>query len=157
MNQQEVKMSQLSIKELVDRYIDLTFAVHKKGESLVKEQLQSELSNDQFYTLKYIYKTENCTSTELAKVFDVKKSAITAVITKLWDQDLIERTRDQNDRRVVYLTLTEAGLELYKKTEERIYNLVESIITQFEEQEIKQFIETYEKINNILSALQEKQ
>nr|WP_245349987.1 MarR family transcriptional regulator [Cytobacillus eiseniae] len=136
---------------MIDSYIDLSFSVHRKGESLIREQIEGDLlTNDQHYTLRYINRAGSCTSTELAEEFDVKKSAITAIINRLWEKGFIQRTRDENDRRVVYLTLTKQGKELYIKTEEKIYKLVETFIKQFDQEEIQAFIKTYEKLNKIL-------
>lgn len=135
---------------MVDHYINLSFSVNKIAEGLVKEQISSDLTNDQHYTLRYINKVETCTSSELAEVFDVKKSAITAIITRMWEKGLIQRTRDENDRRVVYLTMTDKGRELFQETEEKIQDLVESFITRFDQSEIAQFLNTYEKLNEIL-------
>lgn len=73
------------------------------------------------------------------------------MITRMWEKGLIQRTRDENDRRVVYLTLTEKGNELYVKAEEKIHNLVESLINRFDQAEIQQFIETFEKLDKVLS------
>jgi DNA-binding MarR family transcriptional regulator len=140
-----------NIKDLVDRYIAVSFSVEKKAASLVKNQIGSDLTNDQHFTLRYINQVGSCTSSELAEVFDVKKSAITAMITRMWEKGLIQRTRDENDRRVVYLTLTEKGNELYVKAEEKIHNLVESLINRFDQAEIQQFIETFEKLDKVLS------
>jgi DNA-binding MarR family transcriptional regulator len=139
-----------NLQELIDKYIDLSFSVHRKGESLIRDQIGSDLTNDQHYILRYISQTESCTSSELAEEFDVKKSAITAIINRMWEKGLIQRTRDEKDRRVVYLTLTEKGNQLYVNCEERIFKLVESFIKKFDPKEIKQFIETYEKLNQIL-------
>lgn len=145
-------MREKHIAELVDRYISVSFSVTKKAEALIKEQIgnDGDLTNDQHYTLRYMHRAGSCTSSELAEVFEVKKSAITAIINRMWEKGLIQRTRDENDRRVVYLTLTDKGKELYLKTEERITRLVESFITSFDQQEIEQFIKTYEKLNEIL-------
>jgi DNA-binding MarR family transcriptional regulator len=143
-------MSDQNIKDLVDRYIAVSLSVEKKAGSLVKEQIGSDLTNDQHFTLRYMNQVGTCTSSELAEVFDVQKSAITAIIQRLWEKGLIERTRDEKDRRVVYLTLTEKGENLYLQAEERIHTLVESLITKFDESEIKQFIETFEKLNKVL-------
>lgn len=143
-------MCKKSIQELVDQYISLSFSVNKIAETMVKAQIGSDLTNDQHYTLRYINKVGTCTSSELAEVFDVKKSAITAIITRMWEKGLIQRTRDENDRRVVYLTLTEKGNDLFLQTEERIHALVESFITRFDQSEIIQFLKTYEKLNTIL-------
>lgn len=144
-------MSDSNITQLVDRYLAVSFSVEKKAETLVKEQIGNDLTSEQYYILRYINKMESCTSTRLAEVFDVKKSAITAIITRMWEKGLVQRTRDENDRRVVYLSLTEKGKVLFDMTEERIYKLVESFITKFEQEEIKQFIETFERLNEILN------
>lgn len=139
-----------AIQDLIDKYVDISFSVHRKGEVLIKEQMDNDLTNDQHYTLRYMIKVGSCTSSELAEAFDVQKSAITAIINRMWEKGLIQRTRDEKDRRVVYLTVTDKGKELYLETEERIYKLVGSFIKKFELSEIKQFIETYEKLNQIL-------
>ncbi|MFS0822071.1 MarR family winged helix-turn-helix transcriptional regulator [Bacillus sp. 1P02SD] len=146
-------MAITNIKELVDSYIDVSFSVNTTAESLVKEQIGSDLTNEQHYTLRYINKVGSSTSTELAEVFEVKKSAITAIINRLFEKGLIQRTRDENDRRIVYLTLSNEGNELFTKTEERVHKLVESIIGEFSEEEIVQFLKTYEKLNGILQQI----
>ncbi|MFJ5712971.1 MarR family winged helix-turn-helix transcriptional regulator [Neobacillus sp. NPDC093127] len=143
-------MTNQVIQELIDRYVTVSFQVHKKAESLIKGKIGDDLTNDQHYILRYISQSEECTSSELADAFEVNKSAITAIINRMADKGLIKRTRDENDRRVVYLTLTDEGNILYQNCQEKIQFLVESIITQFEESEIKNFINTYEKLAQIL-------
>ena len=140
-------MTEERIRELVNRYIALQFSVTKKAEAMIKEKIGSDLTHDQHYMLRYIHQRKSCTSTALAEEFEVNKSAITAIINRLWDKGLIERTRDEKDRRVVYLTLTDKGREFFEKAEERVTKLVESFICDFEQSEIEKFIQTYEKLN----------
>ncbi len=140
-----------NIQDLIDKYIDLNFSIQRKGQLLIREQISDELTNDQQYILRYINKAGSCTSTELAEHFDVKKSATTAIINRMWEKGFIKRTRDEKDRRVVYLTLTDKGNEFYEQAEKRIYKLVESFIKQFSQEEISQFMHTYEKLNQIMT------
>jgi DNA-binding MarR family transcriptional regulator len=51
----------------------------------------------------------------------------------------------------VYLSLTEKGNELFRNTEERIQALVGSFIEKFDQEEILQFLKTYDKLNGILT------
>jgi DNA-binding MarR family transcriptional regulator len=148
-------MKEKQIEELINRYLSVSFSVTKKGENLIKDSIGDFITYDQHYTLRYIHRVGICTSTELAEAFEVKKSAITAIINRLTEKELIMRTRDENDRRVIYLTLTEKGTDLFIKTDEKIRKLVESIITSFEESEIVTFIETYEKLNTLLVNLKD--
>lgn len=150
-------MSKETIQSLIDRYIDVSFSVTKKEESLMTEQLGSEITQDQHYILRYIYRVGSCTSTKLAEEFEVKKSAITAIINRLWEKGFIKRTRDEMDRRVVYLTLTEQGEVFYQKIEEKINCFVEMFMSKFEQSEMEQFIDTYEKLNQVLIEIKDKQ
>ncbi|MEH6995718.1 MarR family transcriptional regulator [Neobacillus drentensis] len=150
-------MDKKIIQELIDRYVSVSFDVNKKAASLLKCQIGEDLTNDQHYILSYIKQSHNCTSSELAEAFDVNKSAITAIINRLADRGLIDRTRDENDRRVVYLTLSEKGNELHNKTQEKVHLLVESFITQFDETEITNFINTYEKLALILTTMKKEE
>jgi len=150
-------MDEKQIEELINRYINVSFSVTKSGENLIKGIIGDFITYDQQYTLRYIYLHKRCTSTELAGVFQVKKSAITAIINRLTEKELIKRTRDESDRRVIYLTLTDKGIEYYSKAEKNIQNLVKTFITSFDEQEIVSFIETYEKLNNILTNIKDCQ
>nr|WP_263327577.1 MarR family transcriptional regulator [Neobacillus sp. Marseille-Q6967] len=149
-------MTNYTIQDLIDRYVSVSFRVDKKAGALIKAQLGDDLTTDQLYILGYIHQAGECTSSELADSFYVNKSAITAIINRLADRGLIQRTRDENDRRVIYLTLTNEGKELRQKTEEKVHYLVESFITQFEETEIKSFIETYEKLADILDNMKKE-
>jgi DNA-binding MarR family transcriptional regulator len=146
-----------TIQELIDRYVSVSFDVNKKAASLIKAQIGEDLTIDQHYLLGYIQRAGECTSSELAEAFDVNKSAITAIINRLADRDIIQRARDDNDRRVVYLTLTEKGKELNQKTQEKVHLLVEAFITQFDEAEITNFINTYEKLALILTNMKKEE
>ncbi|MDQ0157145.1 MarR family winged helix-turn-helix transcriptional regulator [Robertmurraya andreesenii] len=149
-------LTEQTVENLVNRYIDVSFSVTKKAEAMITAQIGSDLTPDQHYILRYINRVGSCTSTELAEVFEVNKSAITAIITRLWEKGFIQRTRDENDRRVVYLTLTEKGTQYFKNTEERIHHLVRQFITKFDQQEINQFIDSFEKLNKVLIELKEQ-
>jgi DNA-binding MarR family transcriptional regulator len=150
-------MDKKIIEELIERYETVSFQVHKQAESLIRAQIGNEITNDQHYILRYIFQNGECTSSELAEVFVVNKSAITAIINRMVDRALIQRRRDENDRRVVYLSLTYEGKMLYENMQEKVGLMVESIITQFEETEIKNFLHTYEKLAQILNNLKKEE
>ncbi|MEH7494336.1 MarR family winged helix-turn-helix transcriptional regulator [Neobacillus niacini] len=150
-------MDKKIIQELIDRYVSVSFEVNKKAGSLIKCQMGEDLTIDQHYIIGYIQNSKECTSSELAEAFEVNKSAITAIINRLADRGLIERTRDENDRRVVYLSLSEKGIDLHHKTQEKVHLLVESFITQFDETEITNFITTYEKLALILTNMKKEE
>lgn len=149
-------MDQETINALIRRYETVSFNVMKKAESLIKDEIVEELTYEQHMTLHFIKSVESCTATTLSEAFFVKKSAITAIVNRLTEKGLITRTRDPKDRRQVYLTLSEKGQTLYKRCETNIHQLVRSMILNFESEEIKTFIETYEKLSHVLDHMIEQ-
>ncbi|WP_255571826.1 MULTISPECIES: MarR family winged helix-turn-helix transcriptional regulator [Anoxybacillus] len=143
-----------SIQQLIERYLSVSFLVNKRGAALMKCELD-DVTHDQYYLLRYIYKRGVCTSTELADVFAVNKSAITAMTNRLVEKGMIERGRGGDDRRVIALSLTEKGRKWLEETEQNVYELVEAIMTKLSHEEIEQFIQTYEKLAMILQEMGE--
>lgn len=146
-------MERQVIEHLINKYIQLSFDIWKKAESLIKEEISEDLTNEQHYILRYIHKNKRCTTTELAEAFYVKKSAITAMINRLVQKKLIERQQDENDRRVIYLVLTNQGRNLFLQAEAKICKIVESFLSKFEHSEIENFMKTYEKLAGILKGM----
>lgn len=141
------------LQEIIQRYENVSFSVTKKAEMLIKEEISEDLTSDQHFILRYIHSKEKCTSTELAEVFHIKKSSVTAIINRLVTRELVDRERDTEDRRIVYLSLSEKGENLFKLSEEKVHQLVGSFIQKFDKEEITQFIKTYEKLDGFLDEL----
>ncbi len=146
-------MTEKEIQKLIESYLRLTHEVWKRGEILIRRELDEQITNDQHYLMRYIHRRGKCTTTELAHAFAVQKSAITAIVNRLVEKNLLERIRGEKDRRVIYLTLTDEGKVLFNKAEANIYQLVESILTRFDRQEIEQFMNTFEKLAKILKEM----
>ncbi|MBQ4898879.1 MarR family transcriptional regulator [Paenibacillus sp. Marseille-P2973] len=137
-------------KELIERYMAAYFTVTKRLHGEIREVLQDDLTMDQFQIIDYIVVRGNVTSTELAESFAVGKSSITAIITRLADKGILERTRDEDDRRVVYLSLTDRGLDNYKKAQAKIMETVSTYLVHFGHDEVEGFISVFEKLANLL-------
>lgn len=144
-----------SIQQFIERYLSVSFLVNKRGAALMKCELD-DITHDQYYVLRYIYKRGVCTSTELADVFAVNKSAITAMTNRLVEKGMIARGKDEDDRRIIALSLTEKGEQWLVETERKVYELVETMMTKLSHKEIEQFIQTYEKLAMILQEMEEK-
>ncbi|CAM4157554.1 MarR family transcriptional regulator [Paenibacillus alkaliterrae] len=141
-------MDRALLKQIIDRYEAADFIVHRRLNAMIRELMPDSLTIDQFSTLRYLRMKEKSTSSELADIFCVGKSSITAIITRLFDKNLIQRLPDDKDRRVTYLALTDEGFQMCELMEEKIQILLAKFITHFDEQEALSFIATFEKLAN---------
>lgn len=140
----------LESKQLIERYMAAYFEVTKRLNGQIRDIIQEDITMEQFQILKYIAPRGRCTSTELADTFAVGKSSITAMITRMVDKGLLHRTRDEEDRRVVYLTMTEQGKHNYDVVQEQIMNTVSTYLVHFDADEVEGFISAFEKLARLI-------
>jgi len=141
----------MELKELIERYQTAINQVYRRVNLILKDKIHSDITTDQFSTLHYIIKNAKCTSTDVANEFGIGKSAVTAQINRLVDKELIERERDEEDRRVVYLHVTEKGVNFVNYTEKALYGVLGDYLKNFEKDEIYTFIQSLEKLAKIMN------
>ncbi|TQR26376.1 MarR family winged helix-turn-helix transcriptional regulator [Bacillus safensis] len=143
-------MEQNKIAQLIQRYADVYLMMEKKVSSMITEKLDKELTLDQYYSLRYINLHPGCTSTDLAYVCNVNKSAVTSMTNRLFTKNYIFREHDQADRRNVHLYVTPEGKDVVSRMEKQLQDLVRSYFEKLEEKEMESFIQTYEKIYQVI-------
>jgi DNA-binding MarR family transcriptional regulator len=146
-----ISMDRHFLGSIIERYEEASLTVERKMHAAISERIPSQLTIDQYWIIRYLRKRDRSTSSELADMFCVGKSSITAITTRLCDKNLIVRIPDGHDRRVIYLQLTREGERLADEIGDRIKDVLMLYLNHFEEQETIRFIETYEKLAGVLT------
>lgn len=141
----------------IERYEAVWFKMNKSLNTMIKQQIDPHLTLDQYSLLASINQAGKCTPTELSDLFSVNKSAITAMITRLEGKGLIERIRDEKDRRVVYLSMTEEGKAMCERGKMNIARELGYIMQQCSESEIETFITSFEKLAVLMEQEERKE
>lgn len=141
----------------VDRFDAALRSVAQHLGANIVMQAPFDLTPGQVFLLHLIEKEERCTVSRLAEKMEVKPSAITVMLDRLENRHYIERFRDQQDRRVVIVRLTETGSDVLKK----IWNLRKRVVgyclQQLDGKELTVFIQAFEKLARITADLDVKQ
>ena len=93
------------------------------------------------------------TITQLAQVLPVKAPRISRLVTKMVDRGLIRRQRLRNDRRVVFLTLTDEGKALTLELHRRVQAYDSTLSEGVSEEEMAAFLSVTSKVLANFSAL----
>lgn len=139
-------MDKQQIQYIFDRYISIFLYGSRNISALMSDQLMEELSLEQFSLVRILYQNRSMRASELAEQLLVHKSAITAKVEKLVKKGLVERVRDEDDRRNVYLHLSPTGKELYESLAMKIDEFMEDILKEIPKDEMESFLNVYEKI-----------
>jgi len=108
------------------------------------------ITGSQFFLMKRIHEQGRMTVSEVAGEMDVSLSAITAVVDKLHNAGLAKRERDQNDRRLVWLTITTLGEEVLQACVASRREAMKKYLQKLPEEDLEQLVRICEKLLAIM-------
>lgn len=135
-------------KKHATKFVEVMFASSR----LLKERMHyssklCDLSILQIYTLRFLKEKANAQMSEIAEHFHIELPSATSLLNKLVTLQLVERKPDEKDRRLVRISLTEAGNKLLKRALEEKINQIEHMLSYLSEEEQEELIRLLEKLN----------
>ncbi|HEX7057324.1 MAG TPA: MarR family transcriptional regulator [Bacilli bacterium] len=109
-------------------------------------QVSRTCSMTQFHILKKLALEGPKKVSELAQSLDITPGAITVRSDKLIEEGYARRYRDEQDRRVVYLEITEKGSERFQRIEEQRDRMIELMFDGFSDDELRREIAVFKRI-----------
>ena len=138
------------IMEVKDFYIEFfkkTLVMNGKGSgldfTLSEIKALAAFRGDQEYTMG-----------ELSRNAQVAMPSMTEMIDKLEKHGMAERSRDENDRRVVKVRLTEKGKKLRKEFMQKRFNDLKAIFGRLSSAELDELIASLKKARLILEKVE---
>ncbi|MED4585221.1 MarR family winged helix-turn-helix transcriptional regulator [Brevibacillus choshinensis] len=110
------------------------------------------LTGPQFYILHQLDLKGKCTVGELADSMAVKPSAITAMIDRLDKHEFVVRDRDDHDRRVVHIRLTESGRNTLSQVKKYRHGILKHYLSHLTPEELESMIQVFEKLSRVAPA-----
>jgi DNA-binding MarR family transcriptional regulator len=131
------------------RFLRFSLQSHKKLEADLEKV---GLTPPQFYVLATIGYAGSLPFGEIGAKMMVTVSNLTGIVDRLEDKKLVSRKRDENDRRVVHVVLTDKGTKLYKSAIPIFEKSVAAIFGTLSAPEQKQLSALLRKINHVSLA-----
>lgn len=108
------------------------------------------LESGQMDTLDLLVQQDAWRMGDLAEALRVDPSTATRAVQRLERTGLAERSTNRDDRRVVMVSATEAGVRRHAQASERRQDLMRSIMSAFDESERGELAELFEKFVDAL-------
>ncbi len=135
-----------------DKYSELMISIRKIVRAINLESKRVEkqfgLSVPQLLILKFLNDNDQFKSTmkELKNYLSLNASTVTGIISRLETKGFIARLPSVKDRREIPITLTSKGLEIVKKTDESLHELMVKKTNLIGEGEYNSILISLEKI-----------
>jgi len=134
------------------KLVDMMFKVSRlmKREMSFTDNNLVHLSILQIQTLIYLKNNKGASMGDIAEYFRVELSSATSLLNKLYDQKLVERNTDKEDRRLVRITLTTAGELMFKQAMQERRKKIETTLGYLSKKEQSDLLNILEALNNKL-------
>lgn len=110
------------------------------------------LTTTQFFVIRYLSFVDQAKSSEIARIAGLSPGAITQVCDELVRLDFVERVRSDEDRRVVYVALTEAGRQQLKKMMTERVTRFSELLDKLGDEDANTLIRLLDRLVGILDA-----
>lgn len=146
-------MKDLNKTKKLEEFQDIfesVFRKLKKGNEFYPKT-DYKLATGHIFILVHLYKKGNCIASDISSYLGITSAGVTGLTDTLEKNNLIERNRSENDRRVVLLSLTNEGQQFVEKVISAKSKLFVQVFKDIEENEIEQVTNVFKKLDNILS------
>lgn len=113
---------------------------------------QSELTTSQLLVMQHVAQTTKVLPSTIAKAVELKQATVTVLVNKLEEAGLVTRRRDTEDRRRVWIELTDAGQTALDRSPDLLQNRFEQGFDNLEVWEQAMIITTLERVAALLDA-----
>lgn len=110
------------------------------------------LSPSQFFVLKVLQMAGTLTVGDLAQKMGMSTAGATGLIDRLVRSELVERTRDENDRRVVWIRLSEEGARQFGHACAQRRAILAELFAALTPDEVAQLVNLFEKVSRSVPA-----
>ncbi len=111
---------------------------------------EEQISPKQFILLRVLHQRGRSTVSELASILKQSNSATTIALNRLVKAGYVDRIRDEQDRRVVWVALSNTAIPLMEKLLARRRVLLGKLLENLSDEEIKQFTHFLVKMKQCL-------
>lgn len=119
----------------------------------IKQGVFSDLSITEIHTVEAVGLYGTKTMSEIAAILEITMGTLTTAVDKLIKKGYLERSRSNTDRRIVNVGLTNRGKLAYRIHEKFHMDMVQSIVSDFNEEEEEILLNALRKLNKHLKEI----
>jgi len=142
------------LENVTDSLLALLGYIRYKFFRPAEQITRARLSRGQFHAISILNSKGPLPMTELASEMKISKQQLTPLICKLIDADMVVRSTDDNDRRIVRIEMTEIGRTAFKELGAEIKQYFRDKLRALPEQDLEELEQILTRTREILKSVQ---
>ena len=140
-------MSVVRSKPALDRIVETIVYLQAESRRLAKEQCAKHgVTATQLNALKLLQSVGDLSLSDLSRRLSAKSSAITGLVDRMVEANLVAREQSSEDRRVWRIKLTSQGRALAKKVDVAPWDILQHALLALPQAELDQLMKTLTKL-----------
>lgn len=100
---------------IADQFSKLWLTMLSDYQAYMEKELAPNLTEVQLHTLERILSMERAKPSDLIAHLDISPAAISTLVDRMERNELLVRQRDEHDRRIVWLHVTDKGISEFER------------------------------------------
>ncbi|MCI9545398.1 MAG: MarR family transcriptional regulator [Lachnospiraceae bacterium] len=122
--------------------------------AIITEEFK-DLTNNDMHVIEAVGLGEGKNMSSIARELKITVGSLTTSMNSLVKKQYVERRRSKEDRRVVFVKLTEKGIKAYERHEEYHRKMVQAILDKLQEEELSVLLKTLDVLSGFFSEYRE--
>lgn len=111
-----------------------------------------DLTNNDMHVIEAIGLNEDKNMSSVAKKLNITVGSLTTSVNHLVKKQYVERSRSEEDRRVVLVKLTEKGIRAYRHHEEYHRQMTEAVLAKLDEKDMPVLMKVLDAVNDFFKG-----
>ena len=119
--------------------------------AIITEEFK-DLTNNDMHVIEAIGLGAGNNMSSIAKKLNITVGSLTTAVNNLVNKNYVERSRSEEDRRVVYVKLTEKGINAYHHHEDYHRQMTQAIIVKLDKEELPVLMKTLDALTEFFTG-----
>lgn len=111
-----------------------------------------DFSKNDLFALIYVYRKKTVTMSEISNYLNLPLNTITGIISRLEKKQLLERRRDELDKRIVTVTMSNTGTIWIEKELKNMFRIANLLVSDLDKEEIGLLLQVAAKLSKIIQS-----
>lgn len=149
----ETEMQRDAIERLEKRLRHISGAIKQNGRKILNNY---PITSPQFIALQWLMEEGDLTIGELSTKNGLAFSTTTDLVDRMEKNELVERVRDSNDRRVVRIHVLDKGKRIIKEVILKRQQYLGEVLENFSDDQTATLIELLDQLHDKMKSINEK-
>ena len=118
-----------------------------EAKSIITDEFK-DLTNNDMHVIEAIGLSEDKNMSSVAKRLNITMGSLTTAVNHLVKKQYVERSRSEEDRRVVLVRLTEKGIAAYRHHEEYHRQMTEAVLEKLDDKDLPVLMKVLDAVND---------